>query len=63
MRKTWTLEERLRGQEVPIVARITHERVILDPRTVSDREIPDLIRGTAAAMRGESGSIRGGSPE
>ena len=57
------IEERLRRQEVPIVARITHERVILDPRTVSDREIPDLIRGTAAAMRGESGSIRADSPE
>ena len=50
------LEERLRSQRVPIVARITRERLILDPRTVGDRQMPDLIRGTAAAMRGETGS-------
>jgi L-seryl-tRNA(Ser) seleniumtransferase len=57
------LEERLRRQEVPIVARITHERLILDPRTVTDRQIPDLIRGTAAALRGETGSQHTNRPE
>jgi L-seryl-tRNA(Ser) seleniumtransferase len=50
------LEERLRRQEIPIVARITHERLILDPRTVTDRQIPDLIRGTQAALAGETGT-------
>jgi L-seryl-tRNA(Ser) seleniumtransferase len=44
------VEERLRGQEVPIIARIAHERVIVDPRTVPNRRIPDLIRGIAAAL-------------
>ncbi len=58
-----TLEQRLRRQNVPIVARITHERLILDPRTVSDRQMPDLIRGTAAAMRGETGSRHTNGPE
>ncbi len=57
------LEERLRRQPVPIVARITHERLILDPRTITDRQIPDLIRGTAAALRGETGSRHSNRPE
>jgi L-seryl-tRNA(Ser) seleniumtransferase len=57
------LEERLRRQEVPIVARITHERLILDPRTVGDREFPDLIRGTTAALRGETESRHTNRPE
>jgi L-seryl-tRNA(Ser) seleniumtransferase len=57
------LEERLRRQHVPIVARITHERLILDPRTVADRQIPDLVRGTIAALRGETGSNDTNRPE
>jgi L-seryl-tRNA(Ser) seleniumtransferase len=57
------LEERLRRQQVPIVARITHERLILDPRTITDRQMPDLIRGTAAALRGEAGSQDTSIPE
>ncbi len=57
------LEERLRRQEVPIVARITHDRLILDPRTVADREIPDLIRGTTAALLGGTGSQHTNRPE
>ncbi|MBN2224354.1 MAG: L-seryl-tRNA(Sec) selenium transferase [Deltaproteobacteria bacterium] len=57
------LEERLRRQDVPIVARITHERLILDPRTVTDRQIPNLIRGTVAALRGDTGSQHTNRPE
>ncbi len=57
------LEERLRRQEVPIIARITHERVILDPRTVTDRQIPDLVRGTISALAGGAGSTREDRPE
>ena len=44
------LEERLRTQDPPIITRIAQERVIVDPRTVTDREIPDLTRGILNAL-------------
>jgi L-seryl-tRNA(Ser) seleniumtransferase len=44
------LEERLRAQDPPIITRIAQERVIIDPRTVTDREIPDLTKGILNAL-------------
>jgi L-seryl-tRNA(Ser) seleniumtransferase len=41
------LEERLRRAHPPIIARIEHNRVLFDLRTVSTAEEPDLI----AALR------------
>lgn len=44
------LEERLRKGDPPIVARISKDELILDMRTVSDEEIPLLVRGLARAI-------------
>jgi L-seryl-tRNA(Ser) seleniumtransferase len=44
------LGERLRSHTPPIISRITDDRVIIDPRTVRDTEIPMLIRGILFAF-------------
>ena len=36
------LEERLRGLPLPIIGRIAEERLLLDLRTISDAELPEL---------------------
>jgi L-seryl-tRNA(Ser) seleniumtransferase len=45
------LEERLRALPVPIIARVSQDRVVIDPRTVEDREIPALVDGVLAAFQ------------
>lgn len=44
------LEERLRLGKPPIVARIKEDALLLDARTIREREIPDLIKGLRAAL-------------
>ena len=44
------LEERLRHNKPPIIARIKEEALIIDARTVRDREIDALIKGITAAL-------------
>ena len=46
-----TLEERLRSKTPPIISRIAQERIIIDPRTISDEQIPALISGIVDALR------------
>jgi seryl-tRNA(Sec) selenium transferase len=43
------LDERLRRQEPPVVARILLDRVVLDLRTVADAEEPELLEALASA--------------
>jgi len=50
------LEKRLRALPVPIIARVSQDRVIIDPRTVSAREIPILTDGILAAFRAQDES-------
>ncbi len=45
------LEERLRAGKPAVVARIKGDSLIIDPRTVSDRETPLLIKGLKAALK------------
>ena len=47
---TSKLEEQLRGLELPIIVRIAHERVIIDPRTVNEKEIPIMIDGVLSVI-------------
>jgi len=42
------LEKRLRRLEVPIVARISDDELLMDLRTISEEEFPALIRGLAS---------------
>lgn len=44
------LEERLRKGTPPIVARIKDEALLLDARTISSREIEELVKGVNAAL-------------
>jgi L-seryl-tRNA(Ser) seleniumtransferase len=56
---TWVIElsvmdctlfdRRLRGAPVPVIARIEHDKVLLDLRTVSEEEEPALIASVCAA--------------
>jgi L-seryl-tRNA(Ser) seleniumtransferase len=48
------LEERLRTATVPIIGRIGHGEYLLDPRTLFDRDIPEII----AALRAIAESRR-----
>lgn len=45
------LEARLRRLPVPIVGRIYDEEVLLDPRTISDDEIPLVVEGFTALVQ------------
>ncbi len=45
-----TLQERLRGGEPPIVARIADDRVVLDPRTIFPDQIEPVARAVRAAL-------------
>ncbi len=44
-------EERLRKGVPPVIARIRNDRLLLDARTIADREIPVLIERVAAALQ------------
>lgn len=45
-----TLAERLRGGEPPIIARITDDHVVLDPRTIFPDQIEIVARAVRAAL-------------
>jgi len=44
------LEERLRHNKPPVIARIKEEALIIDARTVRDSEVEALVKGIAAAL-------------
>jgi len=39
------LEERLRGLDIPVIARIEAEEVLFDMRTVAEEEFPFILEG------------------
>jgi seryl-tRNA(Sec) selenium transferase len=43
-------EEKLRKLETPIIARIGHDRLLIDMRTIRKADEPLLISGIAAAL-------------
>jgi L-seryl-tRNA(Ser) seleniumtransferase len=45
-----TLEERLRHGTPPIIARIKEDALIIDARTVRDKEVKELVKGIKAAI-------------
>lgn len=45
------LERALRAQHPAIVARVQAEAVLLDPRTITEADEPDLVRGVIAAWQ------------
>ncbi len=47
-----TIAARLRVQEPPIITRIEKDKLIIDPRTVLDRDEHDLLTGLLAALNG-----------
>ena len=42
----------LRAGEVPVIVRIHDGQVLLDPRTITEEEVPLLIRAVRAALAG-----------
>ena len=52
------LEERLRLQDPPVVARIVDDKLCLDLRTVASRELPDLERGIRNALQDKETRLR-----
>jgi L-seryl-tRNA(Ser) seleniumtransferase len=52
------LEERLRLQDPPVVARIVDDKLCLDLRTVASRELPDLERGLRNALQDTETRLR-----
>jgi len=45
------LEERLRSGQPSIVARIRGDALIIDPRTISAREVAEVVKGVRAALQ------------
>lgn len=48
------LEERLRQATIPVIARILHDRVLLDPRTILAHDSDDLIASLREAVQEKS---------
>ncbi len=48
-----TLEQRLRGGHIPVIARIKDDGLILDARTIGDSETESVINAVTIALRGE----------
>jgi L-seryl-tRNA(Ser) seleniumtransferase len=46
------LAERLRFNSPPVIARVQQERLLLDPRTIEERQEEALIQALARAVRG-----------
>ena len=46
------LERRLRKAEIPIIARINHDRLFLDVRTIKNSEFEEVVRGFKYALEG-----------
>ena len=49
------LARRLRMGEPPVFARVQRGRLLLDPRTVSDAELPQLAAAVRAALDADQG--------
>jgi L-seryl-tRNA(Ser) seleniumtransferase len=49
-----TLVARLRGGTPPVIARISGDRVVLDPRTILPNQIDTSARAIAAALTADS---------
>jgi L-seryl-tRNA(Ser) seleniumtransferase len=47
-----TLHVRLRSADPPVVARIEHDHLLLDPRTILPGQERDVIRAVVAALDG-----------
>jgi len=47
-----TLAERLRGGEPPVIARIAHDSVVLDPRTILPEQLEAVAQAVRAALDG-----------
>jgi L-seryl-tRNA(Ser) seleniumtransferase len=45
------IEARLRTAKVPVIGRIFKGAFLLDPRTILDEDLPDLIEALAALAR------------
>jgi L-seryl-tRNA(Ser) seleniumtransferase len=48
------LEVRLRAGKIPVIGRLEDDKLILDMRTVSDKEVPELAAAIIAAIKDES---------
>jgi len=46
-----TVGRRLRQEEVPVIARISDDAITLDCRTISDGEIPCIVKAVASILR------------
>lgn len=51
VRKPNEFEEKLRRSSVPVIARIEHDKVILDMRTVAEEEVEQLVSSVRDAAR------------
>jgi L-seryl-tRNA(Ser) seleniumtransferase len=49
-----TLVARLRGAEPPVIARISGDRVVLDPRTIFPNQVDATARAIAAALTADA---------
>lgn len=49
--KPQRFENRLRAADVPVIARIERDKIVLDMRTVADDEVPVLVSAVIAANR------------
>jgi L-seryl-tRNA(Ser) seleniumtransferase len=45
------LAQRLRQYDTPVVARITHDKLLLDPRTVLEEQDEEVLRALVAVCR------------
>jgi L-seryl-tRNA(Ser) seleniumtransferase len=45
------IAQRLRLGTPPVIARVAEERILLDPRTVPDEELPRVAGAIAAALQ------------
>ncbi|HKI51242.1 MAG TPA: hypothetical protein VJ995_04155, partial [Geothermobacteraceae bacterium] len=43
---------RLRAAEPPVIGRIQDDRLLLNPRTFTEREVPALLRALIKALNG-----------
>ena len=49
-----SFETRLRQAQVPVIARILHDRVLIDPRTILPQDTADLLKSLREAVEAKS---------